>query len=235
MFPRSKAVLIYSTSKRDFKEVVDRVTRNANTANVRLETYDSDALTPSDELRFLTDIRSISSQTHGQIRSGKGRTLPISGRSKLNLSIPIIIIYDDLKAIDVYPKDMYTIDSAFKLTPSTLPVSVENDIVRILCSKPDLLEPGLVLAYSEFKTSTGVVDLIFKGKDAILLAVEVKEEANQESVGQVQKQSAGLKEEFGSAPIRRAIVALRISGSVPAACKEAGIDLYLLAATKLSL
>src|SRR3989442_15484694 len=102
----SKASLIYSASKLDFKDIVDLVKRNAGASNVRLEVHDADRLTSSDEERFLEDIRMIPPQVRGQVRSGGGRTLPISGSSKLNHSIPILIVYDGNRPIDVYPKDL---------------------------------------------------------------------------------------------------------------------------------
>lgn len=220
--------MLYSSATPDFKEVVERTTSKADAASVPLEVYDTANLNDKDEVRFLTDIHSIRPQTHGQIRSGKGRTLPISRTGQLNISIPIIVFYDDAKAVDVFPKDMYVFDMAFKVPIGVAPISVEENIVSILLAKPDLLGDGLMLIDSEFATSFGVVDLLFKSKEGVLLAVEVKETANQETVGQVQKQAAGLKEKFGSQPIRSAIVALSKSGNVVAACKTAGIKLYLL-------
>jgi RecB family endonuclease NucS len=166
------------------------------------------------------------------VRSGKGKTLPISGTSKLNLSIPILIIYDDKKAVDVYPRDMYDLSSAFKTPEASGVISAESSLVTILTSKPELLGPGLVLVRREFETGSGVIDLIFKDRESVLLAVEVKEEANQETVGQILKQSNGLKDKLGSSSFRRAIVALRTSGNVRAACKDAGVELYLLTADR---
>jgi len=232
----SKARLIYSASKLDFKDVVDSVRRNAGAATIELEVHDADRLASSDEERFLSDIRLIPPQTRGQVKSGGGRTLPISGSSKLNHTIPILIVYDGIKPIDVYPKDLmgvkYDLSSAFKTPTATDTLGVENSLVTILFSKPELLGPGLEPAHREFETGSGVIDLIFKDKDGVLLAVEVKNVADQETVGQVLKQSNGLRDKLGSSTFRRAIVALRTSGNVRAACKDAGVELYLLAADK---
>jgi hypothetical protein len=228
------ARLLYSSTKPDFNQIVETVTRDAGAANVQLKVLDAERLSSSDQDRFLTDIRSIPPQTRGQVRSGKGRTLPISGSSKLNLSIPILIFYDGEKAVDVYPKDMYDLSSAFKTQSASDGLGVESSMVTILSSKPELLGPGLVLVHREFETSSGVIDMVFKDRDGIFLAVEVKEEADQETVGQVLKQSNGLRDKLGSSTFRRAIVALRTSGNVRAACKDAGIELHLLSADKQS-
>ncbi len=230
------ARLIYSASKPDFKGVAELVTRNAGAAGIRLEVHDVDRLTSSDEERFLADIRLIPPQTRGQVRSGGGRTLPISGSSKLNHSIPILIVYNGNRPIDVFPKDLmgikYDLSSAFKIPTTTDVLGVENSLVSILFSKPELLGPGLEPVHREFETGSGVIDLIFKDRDGVLLAVEVKNVADQETVGQVMKQSSGLKDKLGSSSFRRAIVALRTSGNVRAACKDAGVELYLLAADR---
>jgi len=94
------------------------------------------------------------------------------------------------------------------------------------------LGPGLEPVHREFETGSGVIDLIFKDKDGTLLAVEVKNVADQETVGQVLKQSNGLKDKLGLSSFRRAIVALRTSDNVRAACKDAGVELYLLTADR---
>ena len=232
----SKASLIYSASKLDFKDTVDLVKTNAGASNVRLEVLDADRLTSSDEERFLEDIRLIPPQVRGQVRSGGGRTLPISGSSKLNRSIPILIVYDGVKPVDVYPKDLmvvkYDLSSAFKTASPSDTLGVESNLVTILSSKPDLLGPGLQLVHREFETGSGIIDMIFKDPEGVLLSVEVKEVADQETVGQVLKQSNGLKDKLGTSSFRKAIVALRTSGNVRAASKDGGIELYLIAAEK---
>ncbi len=232
----SKARLIYSASKLDFRDVVESVTKNASAAGIQLDVHDADRLSSSDEERFLADIRLIPPQTRGQVKSGGGRTLPSSGSSKLNHTIPILIVYDGNRPIDVYPKDLmgikYDLSSAFKTPTTTDSLGVENSLVTILFSKPELLGPRLEPVHREFETGSGVIDLIFKDKDGALLAVEVKNVADQETVGQVLKQSNGLKDKLGLSSFRRAIVAVRTSGNVRAACKDAGVELYLLTADK---
>ncbi len=232
----SKASLIYSGSKLDFKDTVDLVTRNAGASNVRIEVHDADRLTLSDEERFLDDIRMIPPQIRGQVRSGGGRTLPITGSGKLSHSIPVLVIYDGIKPVDVYPKDLmgvkYDLNSAFKTASPSDTLGVENNLVTILSSKPELLGPGLELIHREFETGSGIIDMIFKDPEGVLLSVEVKEVADQETVGQVLKQSNGLKDKLGTSSFRKAIVALRTSGNVRAASKDGGIELYLIAAEK---
>jgi hypothetical protein len=119
----SKARLIYSASKQDFKEVVDLAKRDADASKIQLDVIDTDRLLKSDEDTLLDDIRLVPSQVRGQVKSGGGRTLPISGSTKLNRSIPIIIIYEGSRPVDVYPKDLmgvkYNLNSAFK-TPKVI-------------------------------------------------------------------------------------------------------------------
>ena len=235
---RTKARLIYSASKLDFKETVELVKRNASTADIDLEVVNADRITSDDEKRFLDDIRVIPPQIRGQVKSGGGRTLPISGSTQLNRSIPMLIIYDGLGPIDVYPKDLmgvkYDLSSAFQSALPSEALGIEHNIIRILASKPEMLGPGLQLAYREFETGSGVIDMVFKNGEGLSLIVEVKEKADQETVGQVLKQSNGFKDMTGSAAVRKAIVALRTSGNVRAACKDSGIELYLLSADKLT-
>jgi Endonuclease NucS len=236
MMVGSKARLIYSASKLDFKDTADLVRKNAEESMIQLEVYDTDRLTKSDEDRFLDDIRLVPPQVRGQVRSGGGSTLPISGSSKLNRSIPILIVYDGTKPVDVYPKDLmgvkYDLNSAFKTARQSDTLGVESNLVTILSAKPELLGPGLRLVHREFETGSGIVDMIFKDPEGVFLSVEAKEEADQETVGQVLKQSNGLKDKLGSSSFRKAIVALRTSGNVLAACKDVGIELYLIAAEK---
>ena len=233
----SKARLIYSASKLDFKEVVDLVKRNAEGSSVQLEVSDTDRLLKTDEDRFLDDIRLVPPQIRGQVKSGGGRTLPISNSGQLNRSIPILIFYDGTKPVDVYPKDLmgvkHELSSAFKVPSQSDTLGVESNLLTILASKPELLGPKLQLTHREYDTGSGVIDMIFKDHEGVLLAVEVKEEADQEAVGQVLKQSNGLKDKLGSSSlVRKAIVALRTSGNVRAACKDGGIELYLIAAER---
>jgi endonuclease NucS-like protein len=232
----SKACLIYAGSRLDFKDIVDAVKANADASNVQLEVHDADRLTKSDENRFLDDIRIVPPQVRGQVRSGRGRTLPITGTSKLNHSIPILIVYDGIKPVDVYPKDLmgvkHDLDSAFKTPSPSDRLGVESNLIMILASKPELLGPGLKLVRREFETSSGVIDMMFEDPQGAHLAVEVKEEADQEAVGQVLKQSDGLKDKVGFSSVRMAIVALRTSGNVHAACKVGGVELYLISAEK---
>jgi hypothetical protein len=232
----SKARLIYSASKLDFKEMVDLVRRNADASNVQLEVCDADRLLKTDEDRFLDDIRLVPPQIRGQVKSGRGRTLPISGSGQLNRSIPILIVYEGTRPADVFPKDLmgvkYDLGSAFKNASPSDTLGVENNLITILASKPELVGPRLQLVHREFVTGSGVIDMIFRDPDGVLLSVEVKEEADQETVGQVLKQSNGLKDKLGLSSLRKAIVALRTSGNVLAACKDGGVELYLIAAEK---
>jgi len=228
-----RVLLLYSSSEPSFQQVVERTGRKASENNDTLEVCDTRSLASSDEERFLTDIRTIPPQVHGQVRSGGGRTLPISNSGRLNRSIPILIFYEGLKPIDVYPKDlkgiMPDLGSVFKNPGAAGFLGVEDCIATLLSSSPQILGSELKLADTEVETGSGVADLVFKDSNEVYVLVEVKETADQETVGQVLKQSNGMKDKLGLTRIRSAIVALRTSGNVQDACQAASVELYLIA------
>jgi len=123
---------------------------------------------------------------------------------------------------------------AFETPTRTEAVGVEANMATILESKPELLGQKLKLVSKEFDTGSGVVDLLFKDPEGVHVIVELKETATQETVGQILKQSNGMKNKHGVGVMRKAIVALRTSGKVLEACNESGIELYLLSAEKLA-
>ena len=92
----------------------------------------------------------------------------------------------------------------------------------------------LELVARELETKSGTIDLVFKSHDGVHVAVEVKHVADQETVGQISKQSTGLKDKLGLTAARKVIVALGTSGSVREACQEAGVELYLISTVKLA-
>jgi hypothetical protein len=232
-----RVMLLYASSEPKFQQVVEETARKASENKYTYEVRDTLTLTPSDQDRFIDDIRAkIPSQVHGQIRSGGSRILPISHTGKLNRTIPILVFYDGPKAIDVYPKFlkgvMYDLDDAFDNPGSANVLSVEECIIALLSSKPQLLGADLEQVESEFETGSGVADLVFKDSSGLYMNVEVKETANQETVGQTLKQSSGLKDKLGLPKMRSAIVALGTSGNVQRACREAGVELYLVSTMK---
>ena len=127
---------------------------------------------------------------------------------------------------------MYDLDSAFKNPGSIDALGVEECISTILSSKPQLMGSRLELEDAEFETGSGIGDLLFKDSNGLYMLVEVKETADQETVGQVLKQSNGMRAKLGITQMRNAIVALRTSGNVADACKAAGVELYLIEAGK---
>jgi hypothetical protein len=229
-------LLLYSSIEPNYQQIIEQTKRKAMEHNHLLEVNDTQTLTTSDEERLLTDIRNIPPQVHGQIRSGGGRTLPISNSGRLNRSIPILIFYNASKPVDVYPKDLKGIRrdfaTAFKNPGATEALGIEDCIATILSSKPQLLDSRLELAESEFGTGSGVADLLFKDSSGLYMLVEVKDTADQETVGQVLKQSNGMKSKLGLTRMRNAIVALRTSGNILDACKAADVELFLIGAQK---
>ncbi len=233
----TRGVLVYSFNSSNFKDAADRLKHRATIEKIQLELVDLESLGPTEEDRYLQDIRLILPQIKGQVRSGRGRTLPISGSGKLNRATPVLIFYNGSIPLDVYPKSLlgveFGLDSAFNAIGSGAVLGAEQGLQTVLSSRPELLGPGVTIAEKEFETGSGRVDFVLKDKGGVLIIVEAKEEANQETVGQVLKQSDGLKTKLGLSLVRRAIVALRTSENVKAACKDAGIELYVVSMDKL--
>ena len=234
--PNLRVLLVYSSPAHDFQQVVDNTRRRSSENNCAFELRDIQTLAVADEERLLNDIRNIPPQVHGQVKSGGGRTLPISKSGRLNRSIPILIFYDGPKPVDVYPKElkgiMYDLGSAFNNPGATNALGMEECITAILSSRPQILDPDLKRIESEFDSGSGVIDLVFEDSKGLYLIIEVKETADQETVGQILKQSNGMKNKLGLTRMRSAIVALGTSGNVQHACQAAGIELYLITARK---
>ncbi len=232
-----RAVLIYSSLKADFQDIVLQTKRRAS-EDYMVEVRDALQLTPEEERRFLDDIRAVPPQVRGQVKSGRERTLPISHSGKLSRSIPILLVYEGSRPVDVYPKVLmgvtYDVSAGFKTPRVTETLGLESCITTLLVSKPRLLGSSLELVEKEFETKSGVVDLVFKDGDGGHVAVEVKHIADQETVGQILKQSNGMKDKLGLTTVRKVIVALGISGSVREACHDAGIELYIISADRLA-
>jgi hypothetical protein len=230
-----RAVLIYSSLKADFQDIVAQTKRRAS-EDYMVEVRDALQLTPEEEQRFLDDIRAIAPQVRGQVKSGRERTLPISHSGKLSRSIPILLFYQGSKPVDVYPKVlmgiMNDIHAAFKIPKMAEVLGLESTITTLLLSRPQLLGPNLELVGRELETKSGTVDLVFKDRDGVHVAVEVKHIADQETVGQILKQSNGMKDKLGLTTVRKVIVALGVSGSVREACQDAGVELYLLSTNR---
>ncbi len=127
---------------------------------------------------------------------------------------------------------LHDLSSAFKAQSVAEILGLESNIATLVSSSPQLLGPNLKLVHREFETGTGVIDLVFKDGDEVSLAGGVKEIADQEAVGQPLKQTNGMKDKLDLTSLRKAIVALRTSGNVQEACRNAGIDLYLIAVAK---
>jgi hypothetical protein len=231
-----RVLLAYSSSAQDFQQVVEHTKRKASENKYTFELQDTRTLASSDEEHFLNAIRTIPPQVHGQVKSGGGRILPISNSGRLNRSIPILIFYDGSKPVDVYPKDlkgiMYDLGSAFNNPGATNVLGVEECITAIISSRPQILGSDMKQIESEFDAKSGVVDIVFKDSNGLYMIIEVKDTADQETVGQVLKQSNGMKSRLGLSEIRSAIVSLRTSGNVEDACRAAGVELYLINATK---
>ncbi len=148
------------------------------------------------------------------------------------------MIYESSKAVDVYPRKLfgisYDVGSAFKAPVEGAIVSLEGAVTAILSSRPEILGHTIKLVEREHDVGTGVIDLLFRDGDGTNVVVEVKETADQETVGQVLKQARGFQDRLGLTQVRRVIVALRTAGNVGAACKDAGIELYILSTSRVA-
>ncbi len=97
----------------------------------------------------------------------------------------------------------HDLSAAFETPTVAETLGLESNIITILSSKPELLGLKLKLVNKEFETGSGVVDIVFKDPDGTHILVEVKDTADQETVGQVLKQSNGMKSKLGINAMRQ--------------------------------
>jgi len=187
------------------------------------------------------DIRSIKPQARGSVVTSGGFHLPLSGTKKLNLkNIPILLVRNESGPLYVFPcksgEIYYDVIAGIKFLRDNLPnlielpAGAEELITSIIRNRPELIEEGLSLVSSEFETSRGKGDLLFKDVNDRMLLVEVEREAFDQSIGQILRLCAGYENQQGLEPgtIRAAIACIRINDNVQAAAKRAGIEVRMI-------
>ncbi len=196
-------------------------------------------ISESDVGRIADRIRSIRPQARGSIVASGGKTLPLSGSKKLNLSnTPVLLVEKEEVPVYVFPcrvgENYYDVMEGLRFLREHLPEIVdlpagsEESIVSLIIQHPELLEKGLKLKSSEIETSTGRGDLLFRDGAGRLLLLEVEREATDQAVGQILRLCAGYEgiNELGIGEMRAGIACFRINEHVLAAAKRAKIEVW---------
>ncbi len=204
---------------------------------------ESSSLSSSEIERLKTDIRSIPPQVRGRIVTSRGHILPFSKAKNLNLkNTPILVLYQEETAVDVYPHVLgskyFDIDGALERMLEFGPDGylqfrglLEEPVVKILSDFPGILGRGVKSLGSEVSVSTGKVDLVMEEEDGEIIIVEVENYADDFAVGQVCRLAAGYSSQSGvpQDSIRKVIVCLDHSSTLPETCRGAGVELFRLA------
>jgi len=200
------------------------------------------SLSPSEIERIKTDVRDITPQVRGRIVTSRGQVLPFSKTKNLNLkNTPLLVLYRDCRAVDVYPhvlgsKYYYvlsTLERILRLGPEDylqFRGLLEEPIIKILSDFPEILGRGTKFLGSEVPAQTGIIDLLMKDAEGRILIVEVENFACDIAVSQVCRLAAGYSSLFNvpQDSVRKAIVCLKHTSTLPDTCRGAGVELFHL-------
>ena len=174
--------------------------------------------------------------------TSRGHILPFSKSKNLNLkNTPILVLYLGETAVDVYPHVLgskyFDINSALRRMLTFGPDGylqfrglLEEPMVKILSDFPDIVGKGVKSLGSEISVNTGKIDLLMQEEDDEIIIVEVENFAEDFSVAQVCRLAAGYSSQF-SVPqesLRKIIVCLAHSSTLPETCRGAGVELFQL-------
>jgi hypothetical protein len=200
------------------------------------------SLSSSEIERLKTDIRSIPPQVRGRIVTSRGHVLPLSKSKNLNLkNTPILILYREETVVDVYPHVLgskyFNMDDALERMLRFGPDDylqlrglLEEPMVKILSDFPSILGRGVKSLGSEISVSTGKIDLLMEEEDGGIIVVEAENYADDFAVGQVCRLATGYHSQFDfpQDSIRKVIVCLDHSSTLPETCRGAGVELFRL-------
>lgn len=200
------------------------------------------SLSSSEVERLKIDIRSIQPQVRGRIVTSRGHILPFSKSKNLNLkNTPILVLYLGETAVDVYPHVLgskyFDINNALGRMLTFGPNGylqfrglLEEPVVKILSDFPDIVGTGVKSLGSEISVNTGKIDLLMQEEDGKIIVVEVENYAEDFSVAQVCRLAAGYSSQFSVPPesLRKIIVCLSYSSTLPETCQGAGVELFQL-------
>lgn len=203
---------------------------------------ESNSLAPSDVERLKTDIRGIPPQVRGRIVTSRGHVLPFSKTKNLNLkNTPILVLYREEAAIDVYPHilgskytDIHsTLERILRFGPDDylqFRGLLEEPVVKILSDFPEILGKGVKSLGSEISVNTGKIDILMEDESGRIIVVEVENFGDDFAVGQVCRLAAGYSSQYSTPQdsIRKMIVCLDHSSTLPEACRGARVELFQL-------
>jgi len=203
---------------------------------------ESDLLSPSDVERLKTGIRGIPPQVRGRIVTSRGHILPFSKTKNLNLkNTPVLVLYREEAVIDVYP---HILGSKYTDIPGALERILrygpdeylqfrgllEEPVVKILSDFPEILGRGVKSLGSEISVNTGKIDILLEDECGRITVVEVENFADDFAVGQVCRLAAGYSSQYNTPQdsIRKVLVCLDHSSTLPDTCRGAGVELLRL-------
>ncbi len=203
---------------------------------------ESSSLTSSETERLKAEIRNIPPQIRGRIVTSRGDVLPLSQAKNLNLTnTPILLVYQKGLVVDVYPHVLgsrrfnivETLQRMLKLGPTEylqFRGLLEEPLIKILTDFSEILGRGTRFLASEVPVQTGTIDLLMEDESGRIILVEVENYADDFAVGQVSRLATGYSAQSGvpQDSIRKTIVCIDFSSTMPHACRGAGIDLLRL-------
>lgn len=117
-------------------------------------------------------------------------------------------------------EDIEEISEEYKFT--------ESDLQKFVASNPNLLEDGLTLKGIEVPVKNGLIDLVFMDENDVYLICELKLDFTDQVIGQILRYANTFLDEFKVEKVRKAIITLERSEERIKACKNAGIEVYIL-------
>jgi len=218
---------------------------------VSYKIVDGSQLNSKDKEELAETIRRISNKKKIRVVSSGGGILPISRSKAVNFgNIPILLLLEDEKSINVYPHEAGAKGQRFEVLQHLKAVLKadhldelraeavlsEQDISKIISNFPALIEEGLEFLDTEVAVKGAQIDVVFKDRTAKHVLVEIELKVTDAAIGQVIKFLAPYSQRFGVSPenIRRALVCVDISENHVNICKTEGIEVYKFTLRKLA-
>ena len=218
---------------------------------VSYKIVDGSQLSSEEKDELAATLRRISNKKRIRVRSSGGGILPISRSGAVNFgNIPILLVLEDERPIDVYPHEAGAKGQKFDVLQHlnailkvrhldelrAEEVLSEQDISKMISFFPTLLEEGLEFVDTEVAVRGAQIDVVFKDKADKHVLVEIELKVTDAAIGQVIKFLEPYSQRFGISPenIRRVLVCVDISENLVNTCKAEGIEVYKFAVRKLA-
>lgn len=188
------------------------------------------------EEKIILEIRALPPQVRGKIRYGRGKPLPLSRSGRLNYkNTSIILVYENGKLIDVYPKMIgsryYSIKDGLKRIFTSEVYLYEEPLIMLLKQNPKLLDCSRVAKVHE--TIEGCeIDLLLEDTEGRSVLVEVEEVIRDIAVAQILRLKNVL-EKNGVSVDRMVLFGADYEKNALESAKEAGIEVWILGVRRL--